>query len=70
VLAGGEADAEKSDNNERQVVLRMQEDILSQVDKAVRKRAVRIPRHTWLLEAVVEKLAREVAQSGDGHGSE
>ena len=68
-LAAAEASAEKSDSGERQVVLRIPEDILNQVDKAVRKRAVRIPRHTWLLEAVVEKLGREVAQGGNGHGT-
>ena len=55
---------------ERQVVLRMPKNILDQVDNAVRQRAVRIPRHTWLLEAIVEKLDREATLGENGHGTE
>jgi hypothetical protein len=41
------------------VVLRVPADVLTKVDQAIKGRRVRIPRHTWLLEAVVEKLERE-----------
>jgi hypothetical protein len=41
------------------VVLRVPGDVLVKVDQALKTRRVRIPRHTWLLEAVVEKLERE-----------
>ena len=41
------------------VVLRLPPDMLVRVDAAVDTRSVRIPRHTWLLEAVLEKLDRE-----------
>lgn len=41
------------------VVLRVPGDVLARVDQALKTRRVRIPRHTWLLEAVVEKLERE-----------
>ena len=41
------------------VVLRLPADMLERVDEAVESRALRIPRHTWLLEAVLEKLERE-----------
>jgi len=33
--------------------------MLARVDEAVEARSLRIPRHTWLLEAVLEKLDRE-----------
>ncbi len=41
------------------VVLRVPADVLAKVDQVIKERRVRIPRHTWLLEAVVEKLERE-----------
>ena len=41
------------------VILRMPEDILEKVDASVQSRRIKTPRHTWLLEAVLEKLERE-----------
>ena len=41
------------------VVLRLPAEVLSQIDQVVDSRRIRIPRHTWLLEAVLEKLDRE-----------
>ena len=41
------------------VVLRMPDDIVQRVDQAVQARKIKTPRHTWLLEAVMEKLERE-----------
>ena len=41
------------------VVLRIPAEVLAQVDAAVQRRSVRIPRHTWIMEAIVEKLERE-----------
>jgi hypothetical protein len=41
------------------VVLRVPPDVLARVDQFVEARRVKVPRHTWLLEAVVEKLERE-----------
>jgi len=40
-------------------VLRLPPDVLSRVDRAVEARRVTVPRHTWLMEAVIEKLERE-----------
>lgn len=45
------------------VVLRVPADVLAKVDQVIKERRVRIPRHTWLLEAVVEKLEREETSS-------
>ncbi len=47
------------DERDAAVVLRIPAELIRRVDQAVRARRVRIPRHTWLLEAVVEKLDRE-----------
>ncbi len=54
--------AEKNDSQEKDtvpVILRMPEDILRKVDASVQARRIKTPRHTWLLEAVLEKLERE-----------
>lgn len=42
------------------VQLRLSADMLKRIDAAVSRRAVRIPRHTWFLEAIVDKLDREM----------
>lgn len=34
----------------------------SRIEILLKTRRVRIPRHTWILEAIVEKLEREEAQ--------
>ena len=36
------------------VVLRIPADLLAQIDQSAKRRRVRTPRHTWLLEAIVE----------------
>jgi hypothetical protein len=41
------------------VVLRMPPGVLARIDRAVEARRVKVPRHTWLMEAVIEKLERE-----------
>ena len=45
------------------VVLRLPVDLMEQIEHSIRSRPVKIPRHTWLLEAVVEKLERDLAQT-------
>ena len=61
---------QKLEGGDRQVSLRIPEAILSEIDDLVRGRSVRIPRHTWLMEAVVEKLKREKAEAGGDHGAQ
>jgi hypothetical protein len=41
------------------VILRLPSSMLKSIDQSVKNRPVRIPRHTWLLEAIHEKLSRE-----------
>lgn len=41
------------------VVLRIPPDALAKVDRLVEARRVKVPRHTWLIEAIIEKLERD-----------
>ncbi|SMF97860.1 hypothetical protein SAMN02949497_4872 [Methylomagnum ishizawai] len=41
------------------IILRVPSDIIERVDLAVKNRRVKTPRHTWLIEAILEKLDRE-----------
>jgi hypothetical protein len=43
------------------VVLRLPSEVLTRVDQVVKTRRVRVPRHTWLMEAVIEKLERKTS---------
>jgi hypothetical protein len=54
-------DAPPARAGEQPVVLRVPLDLLERIDTTVKTRRLKTPRHTWLLEAVVEKLEREGA---------
>jgi hypothetical protein len=41
------------------VLLRVPSDLLQRIDRAVQTRRLPLPRHTWMLEALLEKLERE-----------
>ncbi len=41
------------------VTLRLPAELTRRIEVVLQKRAFKIPRHTWLLEAVIEKLERE-----------
>jgi len=47
------------------VTVRVPSQALERVDAAVRKRVSKIPRHSWLLEAIYEKLEKEERVEGD-----
>ncbi len=51
----------QSKTSTQTVVLRLPTELLAKLDDAVGQRSVRVPRHTWLLEAVAEKLDREAS---------
>ena len=42
------------------ILLRIPADIMERLDAALKARPVRLPRHTWILEAIHEKLTREL----------
>jgi len=50
------------------LTIRVPAELRDRIDERLAARQVRIPRNTWILEAVVEKLARE-EQKGKGHGA-
>ena len=52
-------DAAKGGGSPTPVVLRIPPAQLARIEAALGARSVRIPRHTWLLEAVAEKLERD-----------
>ena len=57
---GGKAAAEEEKQSKKTAVqLRLSKTMLERIDKALARRPVSIPRHTWFLEAIVEKLDRE-----------
>lgn len=44
------------------VVLRIPDDIFKQLDQTLKLRPLKTPRHSWILEAIWEKLSREQGQ--------
>lgn len=52
-------DSEQAKSKQVYVQLRLSEDLLQQIDQSLSSREIKIPRHTWLLEAIHEKLKRE-----------
>jgi hypothetical protein len=54
---------ERSASKQAQVKLRLPTELLAQVDQALKGRRITIPRHTWLIEAIVEKLERECSST-------
>lgn len=43
------------------ILLRVPADMMDRLDTALRSRPVRLPRHTWILEAIHEKLSRDLS---------
>lgn len=54
-----EAESEASKCKVTSMLLRIPGEIGQRLDQALRARPARLPRHTWILEAIVEKLDRE-----------
>ncbi len=55
----GEASRPAETAKATKVLLTIPGDSHSRIEAVLAERRVRIPRHTWLLEAIVEKLERE-----------
>lgn len=43
------------------ILLRIPAGMLERIDAILKARPVKVPRHTWILEAIHEKLARELS---------
>ena len=48
---------------EKQVALRIPTALLAELDDMLQSRTIRQPRHTWILEAISEKLNREMREN-------
>ena len=59
IRKGGSVAGEKEEGKPTPILLRLPSEVLSQVDTALKSRRIKTPRHTWILEAIVEKLERE-----------
>ena len=57
--APGQGRERDSESESVAVIVRIPAKILADIDRSVKARQIRTPRHTWLLEAIVEKLGRE-----------
>jgi hypothetical protein len=58
----------QSDEDVAVLTVRVPRVIVSDIDHDRKARAVRVPRNTWILEAVVEKLDREKHGQRNGSG--
>ncbi len=45
--------------SETSVLLRIPGNLADRIDNATKARPIRTPRHSWILEAILEKLERE-----------
>lgn len=50
---------DKMKTKDKSILLRIPSDTLKTIDEVVSSKQIKTPRHTWLLEAVFEKLERE-----------
>ena len=57
----GEPEGETPTKVSTPILLRIPGEMLAQIEAALNARPVRLPRHTWILEAIYEKLTRELA---------
>ena len=65
---GGDVPSEKEPNKkkakkEQPVTLRIPVDTLEEIDNLVSASRIKMPRHTWLLTAIYEKIERDSSSS-------
>lgn len=56
---GGSVAKEKNDTGRKNLQLRLESDLIEQIDEVREKRTVPPSRHTWILEAIHEKLQKD-----------
>lgn len=50
---------EDEEEQEKRISLRLSKDIVDRVKEAANSRPVKTPSHTWIVEAILEKLKKE-----------
>ena len=58
ISKGGSVGKSKPPNHQK-VLLRIPGELLEQIDDALASNTIKVPRNTWILEAVAEKLEKE-----------
>lgn len=58
------SNANKQAKTEMLVNLRLPADVVQQIDAIVVKRRIKTSRHTWLMEAIYDKLEKERSDEG------
>lgn len=56
---GGSVAQDKTDEGKKNLQLRLEADLINQIDGNRGKRTIPPSRHTWILEAIYEKLQKE-----------
>lgn len=59
---------QQAEPNAAVLTVRLSVELRDEIDAALAKRPIKVPRNTGVLEAVLEKLARD-RQKGSGHGT-
>lgn len=62
LISKGGSIAQEENKTEKQVLVRIPPELLEQMDALAQARRVRTPRHTWILEALWEKVERESSE--------
>lgn len=63
-IGGDSGSGDKERTRASTINLRIPVVLVERIDKILEQRPLRTPRHTWLLEAVLEKLERDSADTG------
>lgn len=56
---GSVAQSDGKQSGEKPILIRIPVEALEKIDEIVSAKKIKTPRHTWLLEAVFEKLERD-----------
>lgn len=59
IQKGGSVVKTKKDEKIQKILLRIPTDLNNKIEKSLNSRRFKTPRSTWILEAILEKLARE-----------
>ncbi len=59
IAKGGSVAGSSPSSVTKTIPLRIKAALLSQIDAALEGQPIKIPRNTWVLQAIVEKLERE-----------
>ena len=57
---GGSIAQDKKDAGKKNLQLRLETNLIDQIDEIRGKRTIPPSRHTWILEAIYEKLQKEI----------